>query len=59
MFRRCRLAFLSFLAALWVSPTQAVTLRYQGELLDRGLPANGHYDLQLTAFVDADAAAPE
>ena len=53
MFRRCRLAFLSFLAALWVSPTQAVTLRYQGELLDRGLPANGHYDLQLTAFVDA------
>ena len=37
------------------SSTQAVSLRYQGELLDRGLPANGRYDLQLTPFTDADS----
>lgn len=35
------------------SSTLAVSLRYQGELLDQGLPANGRYDLQLTPFVDA------
>lgn len=38
------------------SSTQAVSLRYQGELLDRGLPANGRYDLQITPFTDADSS---
>ena len=46
---------LLFFGVSSASSTLAVSLRYQGELLDRGQPANGRYDLQLTPFVDANS----
>ena len=36
-----------------VMPTDAATLRYHGELLDRSAPANARYDLRLTPYADA------
>lgn len=45
------------LASLAAS-TDAATLRYHGELLDRNAPANARYDLKLTPYADARGTKP-
>ena len=50
------LAF-ALLAAL-APTTQAAEFVYQGQLDDRGAPANGRYDLRIAAFGEAQSAQP-
>ncbi|MBI2398891.1 MAG: tail fiber domain-containing protein [Xanthomonadales bacterium] len=40
-------------------PALASEFIYQGQLDDRGAPANGRYDLRITAFDDEKTAAPQ
>lgn len=56
MSRMSRNIFALCLAVIGL-PVAAATLRYHGELLDRGAPANGRYDLRLAPFADAQSKA--
>jgi hypothetical protein len=50
---RCRRSTLSLLLLAALGPAQAAQFVYEGRLDDRGQPANGRYDLKLTAFGQA------
>ncbi|MBD8526961.1 tail fiber domain-containing protein [Pseudomarimonas arenosa] len=53
-----RLAHLLAVGMLACASASAAPLEYSGYLEDNGIPANGYYDLRLTAFTSADGLAP-
>ena len=47
----------ALLLALASAPLGAASFVYEGQLDDRGVPANGRYDLQLAVYQDAELGA--
>lgn len=45
------------LALLTAAPLQAASFVYEGQLDDRGVPANGRYDIRLAVYRDAELGA--
>lgn len=52
-----RTLLLASLALTWTPGAQGAPMRYQGMLSDRGQPANGSFDLQLTLYSAAQGEA--
>ena len=45
------------LMLLSTAPLDAASFVYEGQLDDRGVPANGRYDIQLAVYRDAELGA--
>ena len=49
--------YAALLLALASAPLGAASFVYEGQLDDRGVPANGRYDVQLAVYQDAELGA--
>lgn len=52
--KRQSAVYAALLLALAAAPLSAASFIYEGQLDDRGVPANGRYDVQLAVYPDAE-----